>query len=333
VRACIVLLTTALLGLAVTPVVAAPEGQIGIRLLEAPKGSEDDPRARSYILDHLQPGDRISRDIEVSSGLDNSVEVALYAAGAEVKDGTFHFFDGRRQNELAGWTSVDPATVSVAPSGAEVVTATIAIPADAVDGERYGVVWAEVASRGAGNVRSVNRVGIRMYVSIGTGIEPSSDFTVDSLTASRRADGTPMVSALVRNTGQRALDLSGTLQLSNGPGALSAGPFDVKLGTTLGIGQTEPVTVLLDPQIPLGPWDARLTLRSGTIVRIARATVTFPSSPASTASPVPAVTSDGSPLQTTSGRLLVSGAAVSIGVVASTLSIWLLRRRRLRRAR
>ena len=47
-----------------------------------------------------------------------------------------------------------------------------------------------------------------------------------------------MVLATVHNTGGRALDMNGTLQLPAGPGGLSAGPFPANLGVTLAIGDT-----------------------------------------------------------------------------------------------
>jgi hypothetical protein len=47
------------------------------------------------------------------------------------------------------------------------------------------------------------------------------------------------------------------------PGGLSAGPFPADLGTTLAIGAAEPITITLDRQLPDGPWDALVTLRSG----------------------------------------------------------------------
>jgi len=81
---------------------------------------------------------------------------------------------------------------------------------------------------------------------------------------------------LVHNTGERALDMSGSLELHNGPGGLNAGPFNAELGTTLGIGQTEPVLVKLDKRLPLGPWNAVITLHSGTVERSAHGTITFP---------------------------------------------------------
>ena len=87
--------------------------------------------------------------------------------------------------------------------------------------------------------------------------------------------------ASVHNSGGRALDVSGTMLLSAGPGGLNAGPFAVTLGTTLAIGSTEPITTVLDQQVPNGPWDVEITLRSGLLSRTVRATVTFPDSGAS----------------------------------------------------
>ena len=80
----------------------------------------------------------------------------------------------------------------------------------------------------------------------------------------------------VHSTGGRALDMNGTLQLLAGPGGLSAGPFLAILGSTLAVGDTEPVTIALDKQVPAGPWEASIALRSGLVDRSARATLTFP---------------------------------------------------------
>jgi hypothetical protein len=155
---------------------------------------------------------------------------------------------------------------------------TIRVPRRASAGERYGVVWAEVASPPApgGAVSVVNRVGIRMYLSVGPGGEPASDFRIESLSATRAADGRPMVTAYVRNTGGRALDVTGSLVLADGPGGLSAGPFPAQLGTTLALGDTKPVAVLLDRRLPEGPWRARIALHSGFVKRVSEATLVFP---------------------------------------------------------
>src|SRR5207248_1755633 len=171
----------------------------------------------------------------------------------------FTFGDGRAKNELSTWTTVEPGTVQVPAHGAATTVVTVTIPKDAVDGERYAVVWAQPPASG-GNVPVVNRVGIRMYVSVGEGAEPVTDFRIDSLVASRDAQGHPVVSALVTNTGGRAIDLSGSLELSSGPGSLAAGPFAMQLGTTLAPKEHAPATVHLDKSLPDGPWKATVTV-------------------------------------------------------------------------
>ena len=82
--------------------------------------------------------------------------------------------------------------------------------------------------------------------------------------------------AKVHNTGARALDMRGSMQLSDGPAGLSAGPFDAKLGTTLAPGDTAPVVVPLDKAIRGGPWKAVISMKSGLLERRAEGSVTFP---------------------------------------------------------
>jgi hypothetical protein len=262
-----------------TPSPAPPSGSLGLRLLDVPIAARNDPRAQIYIVDRLAPGAVIHRRIEVSNTTISTLHVVLYSAAATIASGSFLGAAGHTANALSTWTSVSPGIANVPPSGRAIVTLTVAVPRDATQGEQYAVVWAEVRSNRAvaGGVVQVSRVGIRIYASIGPGGAPASDFTINSLTAERSPAGRPMVLATVQNTGGRALDMSGTLRLDGGPAGLRAGPFPAALGTTLAIGDTEPVTIVLDGRLPAGPWDARITLRSGLITHSARATITFPS--------------------------------------------------------
>lgn len=266
---------------------ATAPGSIGVRLVDAPVAARSDPRAQVYIVDHLAPGTVIHRRIEVSNTTTATAHILLYAAAATIVKGSFLGSAGHTPNDLSTWTSVSPAAPDVPAGGRVIATVTITVPPDTAPGEQYGVVWAEVGAASAAGggsadvgpasgVHEVNRVGIRLYVDVGPGGAPAANFTIDSLTAKRTPDGQPMIVATVHNTGGRALDMNGTLQLRNGPGGLNAGPFPASLGTTLAIGDTEPVTIALDKQVPAGPWDAQITLRSGLIERTAQATVTFP---------------------------------------------------------
>ena len=259
----------------------SPVTGIGIRLADIPTASANNPRALTYIIDRLAPGSTIQRRVEVTNGTGSTAQVSMYPAAASISSGTFVGADGHTPNDLSSWTSVSPASLSLEPREQKLVPVTIRVPANAAPGERYGVVWAEVTTppQTPGGLTQVSRVGIRLYLSIGPGNAPASDFEIMSLTAARTDSGSPTVSAAIRNTGGRALDLTGELTLSDGPGGLSAGPFPVTGGTTLGTGQTEPVWVSLDEQLPDGPWLATITVRSGLTERTAEAMLTFPSGP------------------------------------------------------
>ena len=253
-------------------------GGIGLRLADVPIAELNDPRDRIYIVEHVHSGTVIDRRIEVSNTTSSAQHVVLYPAGATIANGSFIGSAGHDPNSLSTWTSVNPDAADLPSDSNMSATVRIAVPAGTTSGERYGAVWAQVSSGpGAGTgITQVSRVGIRIYLSVGSGAAPASNFTIDSLTAERSSTGEPIVLASVHNTGALALDMSGTLQLSAGPGGLRAGPFLATLGTSLAIGDTEPVTIALNGQIPAGPWEARITLESGLLQRSAEATITFP---------------------------------------------------------
>jgi len=173
---------------------------------------------------------------------------------------------------------VNQGALRLQPGANAFETVTINVPKTASSGEHYAVIWAEMSAPPptGGGVTLVNRVGVRMYVSVGPGGAPTSSFAIGALTAERSATGEPLVVANVRNSGPQTLDIGGTLTLSAGPGGLRAGPFPVTPATALAPGDSARVIVLLDKRLPRGPWRAHMTLRSGTIERTAVATITFP---------------------------------------------------------
>lgn len=256
---------------------AAGPGVIGIRLVGVPGGPAGDPIARLYIVGRLAPGTSIRRRVEISNTTSASADVAVYPAAANIVRGAFEFASGHSQNELSGWTSVSRGVIRVPPGGAAFDTLTVNVPGNASSGERYAVLWAQVSAPSAtAGVNLVNRVGVRMYLSIGPGGAPAPRFAIGPLSAKRSATGQPLVVAEIRNTGHGPLDVSGNLALSDGPGDLSAGPFSAHLGAALASGGSEPVTVLLDQGLPRGPWRAHLRLTSGQLRRTATATIMFP---------------------------------------------------------
>ncbi len=307
---------------------------LGIGLLEVPRATLKDPRARNYVIDAVRPGATFSRKIQVCNGTKAPLAVSLYPDAATIADGAFTLAAGRGTNELTSWMSVSPASVTVPPGKAAIAEATFTVPDDASIGERYGAIVADSpAIGGAGGVAVGGRVGIRVYLSVSGSGAPKSDFTIDSLQAVRGKDGTPAVLAKVHNTGKRALDMTGSLQLSDGPAGLSAGPFAAKLGTTLAPGDTAPVVVPLDKAIAGGPWHAVITMKSGLLERRAEGDITFPDA-ADTASP--AVVATELPLYRDRG-ILVPVAIGLLGLLALLLIVLfaqraLRSRRRLRSA-
>ncbi len=304
----------------------APAGSIGVRLVDASSTGSSDPRGRLYIVDHLAPGAVVQRQIEVSNSTSAAARVLLYSAAATIADGSFLGSAGHTQNNLSTWTTVEPGAVDIPAGAVRTTRVTIRAPRDAAPGEQYGAVWAEVNSGAdpSTGVVAVNRVGVRLYVSIGPGGPPAADFTIDSLAARRAPNGDPVVVASVHNTGGRALDMAGTLALTRGPSGLSAGPFPAALGTTLGVGSTEPVTIDLGAALPAGPWTAEITLRSGLIERRASATITFPVRGAAR----PVIATPANPRST--ARLLAAAAAlVAVSAAGLALHKWRTSRRSL----
>jgi hypothetical protein len=305
-----------------------PQPGLGVRLLDAPTNRADDPRARVYVVDRVHPGAVFTRHVEVSNGDATAMDVLVYAATATIHGGGFDIAGRGAPGSVPSWTSVTPTRLHLEPGARTPVTVTFRVPRDAPSGEAYGAIVAErPPPPGGRGVQVAVRAAVRVYLSVGEGGEPPSDFTVDALTAARDATGRPVVLAGVHNTGGRALDLSGDLRLTHGPGSLSAGPFPARLGTTLGIGQTGQVTVPLDRALPAGPWLATLELRSGELRRKVEGTISFPEG-ASTKSPP--VRPRELPLYE-KRSVVVPVAAVLIGVVSLVLLLLALLARRRRR--
>jgi hypothetical protein len=181
------------------------------------------------------------------------------------------------------------------------------------------VVWAQIGSaNGPGGVALVNRTGIRLYISVSGNNPPAAAFAIGTLTAERDRDGRPVVLAQVHNTGARAVDLSGTLNLFEPTENINAGPYAARLGTSLAPGQSEPVTIPVTAQLADGPWNAVIHLKSGLLEESAEARITFPhtpgAAPAASASPI-----TGKPhpilLGTLTGVLLLLAASIMAFVI------------------
>lgn len=254
----------------------ASAGSVGIRLVDVPADAAADPRARQYIVDELLPGTTIERRIEISNSTDEALTVQAYAAAATISDGAFVGESARTANDLSSWTTLSEPEV-VVPAGSTVMnTVTVAIPADAAPGEQYAAVWVQVGGDTGDAIQVVNRVGVRMYVSVGGDNAATSAFVVDTLTASRDDDGNAVVTAMLHNTGGRALDASAALGLTAVGGTLTAGPYTAEQGATIAPGESAPIEVVVTDDLAAGPWLARIEVSSGTLAQSFDAELTFP---------------------------------------------------------
>ncbi|MFZ5849585.1 MAG: hypothetical protein ACOYX5_19635, partial [Actinomycetota bacterium] len=291
---------------------------LGIGLLDRPASAAGDTRAERYIVDHVAPGVSFSRRLVIANNTPHTLEVATSVSGASVEDGAFSFEPSGSADDLAEWISLSRPALALEPGTRAVLRATVAVPDDAAAGERYGVIWAATQSPGAGGVEVVSCVGIRIYLSVGAGGEPASDFEVTDLRGGRSAQGQPLVQATVENTGGRAIDVSGELMLTQGPASLTAGPFPATRVVTPAPGDSAALTVLLDSELPAGPWHVQLALTSGRVQRSIEGSVTFPGGGPSAAQVVAP-----SSVWSHPAYLVASG-----GLLAAVLLLFLARRRR-----
>ncbi|SCF08667.1 hypothetical protein GA0070618_3113 [Micromonospora echinospora] len=291
---------------------------ISIRMLDIPAARVKDPRARAYIVDHLKPGTTIHRRVEIQNSSPERQHIELYAAGATVRENVFTAFDGRGGNELSSWVRTEVPDIDLPPGAKRAVKVTISVPESASRGERYAALLAQVTKppTDGSNIGQIRRVGVRIYLDVGPGGEPPTDFRIDGLTAGRGPGEWPVVTARVHNTGERALDMNGTLTLSRESGTARVGPFSVTTGVTILPGQTGQVSAEVTEPLAPGRWTARLVLTSGTVERETEGKLTFP---------VPVEATAAEP----AGR---TGLVLSVGVgavlaIAGTLLAWHLIRR------
>jgi hypothetical protein len=253
--------------------------RFGARLVDVPVSDAHNPRGLRYIIDFLHPGMVIRRRIMVISQESRKATFTVYPDAAEIKKGYFIGDADHTRNELTTWTGVQHSRVTLGPGKSVMDLVTIRVPKVATRGEHYGVIWVQqtaMVHRPHGvAIKEIARVGIRMYLAIGKGGAPPTRFTVSSIAGHKSPTGKPYLTAVVHNTGGRAVDVSGTVRLTDGPGGSSAGPFSLQRVVTLAPGQSQPVTLAPPRSLPSGPWLASIRLVSGMTVERASATISF----------------------------------------------------------
>jgi hypothetical protein len=259
---------------------ASPGPQrFGVRLVDVPVSEAHNPRGLRYIIDYLPAGSVIHRRIMVLNQESHRAHFTVYPDAARIRAGYFIGAAGHTRNELTSWIHIAHPSVTLAAHSSVMDMVTIRVPRRATRGEHYGVIWVQQTARARTprgfTINEVARVGIRIYLAVGRGGAPPTSFAITGITGRRTVQGRPELTADVHNTGGRAVDLDGSVRLTDGPGGTSAGPFRVYRIITLAPGQTYPVTFYLGRRLPSGPWRATVTLASGFTKRSGSATVLF----------------------------------------------------------
>jgi hypothetical protein len=253
---------------------------IGLKLPE-PAGAVPAPGLQSvYIVGDLRAGATVTRHVEIINSTASTQRVSVYPAAASMQAGSFAFATGRSANQLSSWTTVSNSLVVLAPDAATTDTVTIAVPAGASFGERYAVAWAQVSAptTPTRSVHLESRVGIRIYLTVGSGGPAVEPFGVSKLTAARTTAGAPLIEASVLNEGGRTVHIAGHIELSDGPGGIGIGPLPVSSLLALPPGDAARISVHFEPGLPRGPWRAALSLSDGSTSHVRVTELVFPES-------------------------------------------------------
>jgi hypothetical protein len=257
----------------------AASDRFGVRLVDVPVSEANNPRALRYIIDYLPPGTVIHRRILILNEESHTAHFTVYPDAAQIARGFFVGDNGATPSELTTWITVQHPSVTLGPGSSATDVVTISEPRTATRGEHYGVIWvqqvAQVHPSRAVTINEVSRVGVRIYLAVGQGGMPPTKFAITSISGRRTTKGQPLIVAYVRDTGGRAVDLSGVARLAAGPGGIAAGPYGERQVVTLAPGQAGGVTFVPASRIPNGPWTAKVNLVSGLTSRTSSATIQF----------------------------------------------------------
>ncbi|MBF4615950.1 hypothetical protein [Curtobacterium sp. VKM Ac-1376] len=291
---------------------ASANGGVGIQLVPEAAGASG--RDQAYIVARPDAGTTVSRTVEVSNTSTVTQNVSVSVGAATIRDGSFVGQNTNATNDLTKWTRLDAAEITLKPGATKQVVVDINVPATAAAGERYGAVWAAVQTpTTSAPVTTVNRVGIRMYVSVDQGaMQP--DFAIRNLDTSHH-NGRTRITATVENTGDLAIDLTGELRFKRS--GLTAGPYAGTSVTTIAPGSTDTVRITAGAALPAGRWHTTATITNGSVTKTATAMVTVPNG-----NP----TADAAPDNTLA--IWVIGSALTLAVLILVLVLVLLRKRR-----
>ena len=190
---------------------AEQDGLVGIRAVPTASSTDD----RGFFVEEAAKGSTIVRHVAVSNRTDAPVRVRLYAGPAEMQGDNFVFADRGEASEATRWTRVTPGTVDVQPGREVRAKVRITVPDGAKVGDHFAVVWAELSNGEEAGLNVVNRVGVRLYLTVGAATGGSSSLWLIVLAALVLGIAGFALTRLARRRGIR--DFSGRYALRRNP--------------------------------------------------------------------------------------------------------------------
>ncbi|MDX1659026.1 MAG: hypothetical protein R3343_09420 [Nitriliruptorales bacterium] len=189
------------------------QGEFSIR----PDPDRDVPEGRrsSYLIHDVSPGDVLEDRVEVVNLTNAPIQLLVESVDATLNaDGAFAPAGPGTRREAGAWIELERNSLEIAPLGAESVGVTITVPSTAPAGDHVAAIVVQREDPDLqGNVRVVNRVGVRVYLTVGGGGPLSRDFSI----AGFRWAGTPtdlQFEVEIVNTGQLLVEPAGTIEVS-----------------------------------------------------------------------------------------------------------------------
>lgn len=196
----------------------AQSGEFTLRPVRPPNAPARD---RSYVVRTVRAGTELADRLEAVNLTDAPLELTLTPVDATIlADGSFA--PGTTAAGDGSWLTVSPTRVRVPARGASPVELRIKVPDDARHGDHIAAVVAQRAdgatSPGPGNVRLVQRVGVRTYLTVEPRPGEPADRRAFEFRDLRFVGGPEgrLFEADIANVGDLLIEPLGTLSITRG---------------------------------------------------------------------------------------------------------------------
>jgi hypothetical protein len=184
--------------------------------------SRTDPDGGQWFVANMDPGQTKTFQMRLFNTTSAPKTAKLYMADMLFNPTGTPYVAGT-STDVGAWGRFGQSHVTVPPRSGILVSFTVTVPAKADPGDHIGAVVVEEPPSGAGNLRSVARTALRLYVTLPG--DARKDFQIKSVKAARHSVFYPRqmtVTVQLRNTGRVRLNPSVSVDgaPATGPGLL-----------------------------------------------------------------------------------------------------------------